>query len=230
MAKVKRLFFIIALVSIQSAFLNALSWSQPNGYGGPGNSGTNASHIHVQPSYYQYGPLFYRGTYCSAGGPAATDVPGAYITHMTLEFNGDVVASEGYGPDPDGTVHNSQTLSRIFASNHYPDGTALTWKLTATDNLGNTNSRTVSGTVYNKAVVYTRPSIQAAEYTPVVAAFQSMNYTVDNLSLLINGSTPPNPSENDFYISTNLATALHFSGHGAKAQGNISPPYNNLNG
>jgi hypothetical protein len=215
MAKVKKLFFIVALVSLQSAFLTALSWSQPNGYSGGqggyvggGSPYPNPDYIKVIPSDYygSYGPVFYSGTNCRVGGPAVTGAPGAYIASMKLEIEGEVVASNTWGPDPDGTIHNGRSLNATFASTHFADGKSLTWKLTATDSKGNTNSKTHSGTVYNRASVYTRPGSGAIASAAATAALQAMNHSI----------VVPSNTKVSILGSLSNTTAFHFGGHGSE--------------
>jgi hypothetical protein len=213
MAEIKKTFFVVTLLVLQIACLTTFSWGQPYG-GGPGGGGygggsnTNPNNIKVLPSDYYgvYGPIIYSGTNCGIGGPAVTSVPGASITFMTLEINGVQVASATFPHDPN-NPHSGRTLSAIFASTHFTDGTTVTWKLTAEDNLGNKNSKTHSGTVYNKAGIYVAPNFPSV--SGAISAFQSMNHTINNSSGITGG-----------LLAASAKTAFHFSGHGI----NDSPP------
>jgi hypothetical protein len=211
MAKVKRVFFVVALLVIQSACLTTLSWGQPNGYGGQGGYGgggspyPNPDYIRVIPSdYYNYmgQDMSYSGTNCVIGGPAVTGATGASITFMTLEVNGVQVASATFPHEPN-NPHSGRTLNATFASTHFTDGASITWKLTAEDNLGNKNSKTHFGTVYNKAGIWVDPEFSTDEAFYVKSALQTMHHTVNV------GSSGKSNILQSAYSSTSFHMGLH---------------------
>ena len=137
-----------------------------------------------------------------------------YVSEMQLYLGGNLVKEYQDTPDnPQNPHQTSATLSVVFDSSYFSDGTALPIEAVITDSAGNEYNGQITGPIYNKAYVLGNQNMdtdfgqvssdgllaEADMYAQALASYQDpTGSTVDDKDTMLGNL----PTYTDFYIYT----------------------------